>query len=137
MKPEYDRTMLASKHIEYKRVKLTFMDAGYITKLYPHPPSFKVVEQESSIVVRGKRRVFPLLILPVLMLVASVALIASTPFAQSTLLKAIFTSFVPIIQCGIALLFPSTLFGKWRGDAYREKLEWDAFTRPLCRSQIA
>ena len=71
------------------------------------------------------------------MLVASVALIASTPFAQSTLLKAIFTSFVSIIQCGIALLFPSTLFGKWRGDAYREKLEWDAFTRLFCRSQIA
>ena len=41
------------------------------------------------------------------------------------------TSFIPIIQIIIALGFPSSLYGKWRGEAYKEKLEWDAFTRHL------
>jgi uncharacterized membrane protein len=35
------------------------------------------------------------------------------------------------VQSGIALVFPSTRFGYWKGDAYKEKLEWDAFSKFL------
>ena len=28
---------------------------------------------------------------------------------------------------GIAFAYPSTLFGHWKDDKYKEKLEWDAF----------
>ncbi|MFZ3166376.1 MAG: DUF2207 domain-containing protein [Candidatus Methanoperedens sp.] len=31
----------------------------------------------------------------------------------------------------IAFLTPSTLFGRWKGDYYKEKLEWDAFRKFL------
>jgi uncharacterized membrane protein len=36
-----------------------------------------------------------------------------------------------IVQAGVALAFPSTLFGHWKGERYREKLEWDAFAHFL------
>jgi uncharacterized membrane protein len=38
---------------------------------------------------------------------------------------------IPIVQVIVAGSFPSSLFGRWRGESYREKLEWDAFTRHL------
>ncbi|UCH57108.1 MAG: DUF2207 domain-containing protein, partial [Candidatus Bathyarchaeota archaeon] len=44
---------LASEHITYKQVTLVFEDAGYIERLYPHPPSLSVEEEGGSIVVRG------------------------------------------------------------------------------------
>ena len=36
-----------------------------------------------------------------------------------------------VIQTAIAYAAPSTLFGKWKDDHYKEKLEWDAFTHFL------
>lgn len=85
----------------------------------------------SEFIVRGRRRVIPFVVVALLLLAASISLIVTMSFARFVLVKAVFMSFVPIIQSGIALMFPSTLFGKWKGDAYREKLEWDAFTRHL------
>jgi hypothetical protein len=35
---------------------------------------------------------------------------------------------VPLLQVESALIFPTTLFGRWKGEYYREKLQWDAFT---------
>lgn len=34
-------------------------------------------------------------------------------------------------QVIVAMIFPSTLFWHWKGDNYREKLEWDAFRNHL------
>jgi len=36
-----------------------------------------------------------------------------------------------VLQSVVAILTPSTLFGRWKGDYYKEKLEWDAFRRFL------
>ena len=38
---------------------------------------------------------------------------------------------VVIVQAAIAFAAPSTLFGHWKDDRYKEKLEWDAFTHFL------
>ena len=38
---------------------------------------------------------------------------------------------VVIVQAVIAFAAPSTLFGHWKDDRYKEKLEWDAFTHFL------
>ena len=46
-------------------------------------------------------------------------------------LPAIFLSGAAIAEVAVALAFPSTLFGHWKDDRYREKLEWDAFAHFL------
>jgi len=46
--------MLASEHIPYRRVVLTFEEAGYIERLYVHPPTFTVSEEGDRIVVEGR-----------------------------------------------------------------------------------
>ena len=38
---------------------------------------------------------------------------------------------VVLVQVGIAFAAPSTLFGHWKDDRYKEKLEWDAFAHFL------
>lgn len=38
---------------------------------------------------------------------------------------------IPLVQFLIAAVFPSTLFGYWKDDNLREKLQWDAFKRHL------
>ena len=91
----------------------------------------------SEFIVSGRRRLLPLLFLAILVAMASFGMIVLAPFAGAILLPPIFTSFVPLIQVIMALMFPATLFGVWRGDAYREKLEWGAFARHLSElSQI-
>ncbi len=52
-------------------------------------------------------------------------------FATRLFMKAGGYSLVPIIQIIIAVIFPSTLFGYWKEDNLREKLQWDAFRRHL------
>ncbi len=38
---------------------------------------------------------------------------------------------IPLVQFLIAAVFPSTLFGYWKDDNLREKLQWDSFKRHL------
>jgi uncharacterized membrane protein len=37
------------------------------------------------------------------------------------------TALILFLQLSIVAFAPSALFGRWRGDFYKEKLEWDAF----------
>ena len=41
------------------------------------------------------------------------------------------TSLVLVVQAMIPVMAPSSLFGKWKQDYYKEKLEWDSFARFL------
>jgi uncharacterized membrane protein len=88
------------------------------------------VDLASEFVLSGKRRIAPLLVLPSIVIAISYLLISNSSLVQIRNF-AVVTSLIPIIQVLIALGFPSSLFGKWRGGAYKEKLEWDAFTRHL------
>jgi uncharacterized membrane protein len=45
--------------------------------------------------------------------------------------KALVYSLIPLLQVIIAALFPTTLFGYWKDDNLREKLQWDAFKAHL------
>ncbi|MCW3990898.1 MAG: DUF2207 domain-containing protein [Candidatus Bathyarchaeota archaeon] len=84
----------------------------------------------SEFMVSGRSRVLPLLVLPCLVLAAAF-LFASDPSFFPIRSAAVAASVIPIVQVVVAMGFPSSLFGMWRGDSYREKLEWDAFTRHL------
>ncbi len=52
-------------------------------------------------------------------------------FSTWTFLMAGGYGLLAILQLIIAGIFPSTLFGYWRNDNLREKLQWDAFRRHL------
>ncbi len=84
----------------------------------------------SEFVLSGKRRIVPLLVLPSIIIAAAYFLISNSLLFHIRN-SIVVTSLIPIIQIIIGLGFPSSLFGKWRGEAYKEKLEWDAFTRHL------
>jgi uncharacterized membrane protein len=85
----------------------------------------------SEFVVSGRKRIVPVLLISSLLLVASLlALFILTNIAPILSIAAI-VSVVPVIQSVIAIAFSSTLFGKWLGESYKEKLEWDSFKRML------
>jgi uncharacterized membrane protein len=53
------------------------------------------------------------------------------PMQSPILIPATFLWGVVVIQSLIAIAMPSALFGHWKEDKYREKLQWEAFTRFL------
>ncbi len=50
---------------------------------------------------------------------------------EGMLLAAIVPGVIMAVQAGIAVALPSTLFGHWKDDYYKTKLEWSAFRRFL------
>jgi uncharacterized membrane protein len=85
----------------------------------------------SKFILRGRRRLYPLMALTFLVLIATITMVAITPFEIPALGGALLLSFVPLIQMAVAMVFPQELFGRWKGEGYREKLEWDAFRNHL------
>lgn len=85
----------------------------------------------SKLVVSGRRRVGWLVLVSAILLFASFTLAATLPYMTSIAVESIVGSAVLIGQSVAAVAAPSTLFGRWRGTGYREKLEWDAFKRFL------
>jgi len=79
----------------------------------------------------GRTLILPLAFLGAIPCGLSILLLLVAPGAAYLLVPAAVLSLIAAIQVGIAALFPSTLFGFWKGESYREKLEWDAFARFL------
>lgn len=75
----------------------------------------------------GRELILPLLFLGAIPCGLSILTFILAPGAAYLLVPAGILSFIVAVQVGIAALFPSTLFGVWKGDHYKEKLEWDAF----------
>ncbi len=82
-------------------------------------------------IVNGRDHVLPPAFLAVAFCAISVMMIIVIPVLAPVLIPAAVLFGVMILQCGIAMAFPSTLFGHWKDDRYREKLEWDAFAKFL------
>jgi len=75
----------------------------------------------------GRTMILPLVFLGAIPCGLAILAFILAPGAAYLLIPAGILSFIVAVQVGIAALFPSTLFGFWRDDHYREKLEWDAF----------
>ncbi len=75
----------------------------------------------------GRELVLPLLFLGAIPCGLAILAFILAPWAAYLLIPAGVLSFIVAVQVGIAALFPSTLFGIWKDDHYKEKLEWDAF----------
>ena len=78
-------------------------------------------------IVDGRDHILPLALIGAAFCIISVMMAILFPPLLGLLIPAAIYWGVMILQSGIALVFPSTLFGHWKGDAYKEKLEWDAF----------
>ncbi|NMA10113.1 MAG: DUF2207 domain-containing protein, partial [Methanomicrobiales archaeon] len=76
----------------------------------------------------GRTMILPLVFLGAIPCGLSILAFILAPGAAYLLIPASVLSFIAAVQVGIAALFPSTLFGFWKGDRYKEKLEWDAFS---------
>lgn len=85
----------------------------------------------SQYVVDGRDHLFPLLFIGIACACISVLALVLFPVLAGILGPAIIVFAGMIVQSAIALSFPSTLFGHWKDDRYKEKLEWDAFARFL------
>ena len=75
----------------------------------------------------GRTMILPLVFLGAIPCGLAILAFILAPGAAYLLIPAGVLSFIVAVQVGIAALFPSTLFGFWKGDHYKEKLEWDAF----------
>ena len=85
----------------------------------------------SEFMVSGRKRILPIALTSATFLVASFLAMFLLPNLSSLLTSAVVASVIPVVQSVIAIAFPSTLFGKWLGLSYREKLEWGSFRRFL------
>jgi len=99
-------------------------DVRYVTRR----PSFKIA---SKFMVSGRRRVGMLMALSAILLLISILLSLTLPYMILISLDTLLTSIALLIQSAVSTAAPSTLFGKWKGSAYKEKLEWDSFRRFL------
>ena len=75
----------------------------------------------------GRTTILPLIFLGAIPCGLAILTFILAPGAAYLLIPAGILFFIVAVQVGIAALFPSTLFGFWKGDHYKEKLEWDAF----------
>ncbi|RLE89436.1 MAG: DUF2207 domain-containing protein, partial [Thermoprotei archaeon] len=81
--------------------------------------------------ISGRSRVAVFMIVSIILLVVSIMLADLIPGAGLMIMKAVIGSGVLLVQSIVAIFAPSTLFGRWKGVEYKEKLEWDAFRRLL------
>jgi len=123
-----DTDTLDSLIEEFKRsrreLSKLIRDVKYVTR----KPSFRIA---SKFMISGRKRVGILAGLSGALLLISVLLIVTLPYMTSMSLDALLGSIVLLIQSIVAVVAPSTLFGRWKGSAYKEKLEWDSFRRFL------
>ena len=85
----------------------------------------------SDFIVRGRTRLVPILFLSIIVLVISIISVVTMSFDLISMITIPVMSIIILIQSVIAMVFPTTLYGRWKGELYREKLEWDAFARHL------
>lgn len=82
-------------------------------------------------IVDGRDNILPLAFVAASFCIISVMMIIIFSTLVALLVPATIFWADMILQSIIAFVFPATLFGHWKGDTYREKLEWDAFAKFL------
>ena len=85
----------------------------------------------SEFVTSGRRKVVPFVVAGFLLCFVSIILESTLVTVSSTFIPAIVASIFIIIQSFIAISFPMSLFGRWKGTNYQERLEWESFKRFL------
>ncbi|RPJ53696.1 MAG: DUF2207 domain-containing protein, partial [Methanobacteriota archaeon] len=74
----------------------------------------------SAYIVDGRWRVLPIAAAGAVVAIVSVILFFVASYAGAFIIPAIIASILVIIEAGVAFAFPPTLFGRWKGDFYKE-----------------
>ena len=88
----------------------------------------------SSYIRSGHASLIPLLAISIGIFFISFVLMFVGPGDRMLLGQAVYNSSLCILQVIIAYVFPISLFGTWKGDFYRERLQWESFRRFLSDS---
>ena len=107
-----------------KRAAKLAKDIRWVTKAPSRRPAL-------SLIVSGRRRIAPFTLLAATLFFVSLAFTQILSYFPSITAQILMGSMAFLIQSLVAVAAPSTLFGRWRGSTYREKLEWDAFKKFL------
>ncbi len=82
-------------------------------------------------IVDGREHIVPIGLVAVVLFAVTLIFALVVPMQSHILYPAVVLWAVVVVQTAIAYAAPSTLFGKWKDDRYKKKLEWDAFTHFL------
>lgn len=82
-------------------------------------------------IVNGSDHIISLLLTSITVCAVTLILVFVELMQFSILIPATVLWGIVILQSVIATAMPSTLFGHWKEDKYKEKLEWDAFAHFL------
>lgn len=117
--PEYIKS-LAQKYKSSKDKLKKLKDE--LDKIMEYPRySSKVVN--AFLETRGKKIIIALLVISILLAV----FLYFIPKYSQTFNEVFYLSIVFVVQNIILALTPTSLFGRWKANYYKEKLEWDAF----------
>ena len=75
----------------------------------------------------GRERVVPVLLLAAILCGVVILSLIVAPSAADLLVPALFLSGFAVAVAAVAWSLAPTVFGTWKGDSYRLKMEWDAF----------
>lgn len=101
---------------------------------------FYIAISQRKMLLRRQGRILGSFFIALDMCVALILLIASLNalFSYADDLISLVTWGIFTFSCISAYFFPASLFGRWKGDLYKEKQEWDAFKAFLSdRAQIS
>ena len=107
-----------------KRAAKLVKDLRWITRSPSRRPAL-------NLVVSGRWRVAPFTLLAAALFFVSLVFTQILPYFSLVMFQTFAGSVVFLIQSLAAVAAPSTLFGRWKGSTYKEKLEWDSFKRFL------
>ena len=110
--------------IDRKRAIKLAKDIQWVTKAPSRRPAL-------SLIVSGRRRIVPFALLAAALFFVSLVFMQISPYFSPITTQIFAGSVVFLVQSLVAVAAPSTLFGRWRGSTYKEKLEWDAFKKFL------
>ena len=85
----------------------------------------------NQFITSGRIHVWPIAAIGALITVGSLGISILEPNVGSQNLVPIVLGIVIIVQATIVLVFPTSLFGRWKPELYKEKLSWDAFRAHL------
>jgi uncharacterized membrane protein len=81
----------------------------------------------NEFVTEGRIHALPIAVIGVLIAASSIIIYIVEPNVGSQILTPIVLGVIILIQAAVVLAFPNTLFGRWKPQLYKEKLNWNAF----------
>jgi uncharacterized membrane protein len=93
--------------------------------------NIKLLTNYDAFVTKGRIHIWPVAAIGLIILICALAIAILEPNVGSQILVPIVLGTVIIVQSAIVLVFPQSLFGRWKPGLYKEKLSWDAFRAHL------